>query len=103
MGMYNSTDCAQYKDDSVRCPKDCCNRTGYGYVDVNLPVDLNPDVSVGTITTECVGDAEVNCDCTDSDTGCKLILTQRFKITIPVCCKLDATAGDSFVTCPVGE
>lgn len=75
------------------------SKVAYQYADVNIPVQLNPNVTIGDIEIECCDEPIVNCCNNDSQQACDVIVTQKVRIKIPICYEIDACAGKSFINC----
>ena len=78
---------------------DDCVKTAYQYADVNIPVQLSPNVTVGDIEIECCDEPIVNCCENRCQSSCDVTVVQKIRIKIPIHCEIDACAGKSFINC----
>ena len=87
-------------EDRPGCGKpESCRKVGYEYADISIPVEVRPNAVVGPIETECCGEPSVVCAPDDCGEGCRIIITQRVRIKIPVKCGVETIPGYSYVTC----
>ncbi len=80
-------------------PIDCCDKTGFQLVEIDLPVELKPCPEIGRIETECCGDPYIVCECCECSESCCIVVTQKLKIRIPIKYAVKATAGESCIAC----
>ena len=84
-------------------PCDCaygeCKRDIVQHTDICVPVDIDPSATVGRIITECCGDPIVECRHEHCDNTCKIKITQRLKITIPITFSVVTCSDDPIITC----
>lgn len=80
------------------CP-DNCNKTGYEYTDISLPIELLPYTTVGYIETSCIGEPDVRCETAPGSRTVRLIVSQRVKICIPLNIGVTAVPGCSYIEC----
>lgn len=73
--------------------------TGYQYADVGIPVQLNPNITIGNIEIEYCDEPVVSCCENSCRQNCNVTVTQRIRIKIPVSYEIDACAGEGFITC----
>lgn len=98
-----------YRTDSIIFPQkaydfcDCsdgeCAKTGIQYANVSTTVDIAPCVKIGEIETECLGAPEVCCSENQCKESCKVVITQKIRIKIPIQYSFKARVGESDVDC----
>ena len=84
------------------CKQDGCEKVGYQYADISVPVELKSDASIGEVTVECCGEPCVNCRECDCGDACEIVVTQKVNIRIPVHYQVTACMGDSTMNCDCG-
>ncbi len=80
------------------CHCDGCSSLGCQFADIKVPIEIEPDVTVGEIETECCDKTCVKC----KDCGCgvsEIVLTQKVKIKIPVKFCVKADVKDISISC----
>ncbi|MBP3702247.1 MAG: hypothetical protein J6I65_00530 [Lachnospiraceae bacterium] len=90
-------------DEAVK-PCDCqsskgCMKTGYQYADINIPIDLKPNTTIGEIESECCGEPAVHCKENTIGNTCEITITQKVRIKIPVTFNVIACVGDEQINC----
>ena len=86
-------------------PCDCtlgeCRKEIDQYCDISVPIDLDPSATIGRIETVCVGDPIVECRHDHCDNTCRIRVTQRMRVTIPITYTVITCVDDPIVTCCV--
>lgn len=82
-----------------RCPEDGCVKTGYHYVDVSVPLELKPRAELGEVEAECSGEPSVECREGRSGDSCRITITQKISIKIPIHYQVTACMGESSIDC----
>jgi hypothetical protein len=80
------------------CEKDGLYKECNLYTGIGLPVELEPEVTVGDIEVLCCGDPTVKIDSFDGKCH-KLMITQKFFIKIPLCYKMNTKVGSCDCDC----
>ncbi len=84
-------------------PDDCCfeerRRDITQYADISLPVDIDPSAAVGRIETEWLGEPIVVCRKEHCGNTCKITITQKVRVTIPITYCVVTCVGDPDVDC----
>ena len=99
----------EHEHDHENCPPkppcDCtlgeCRREIDQYCDISVPLDLDPSATVGRIETACVGEPIVVCRHDHSDNTCRIRVTQRMRVTIPITYTVITCVDDPIITCCV--
>jgi len=114
--LFNDSQCSPPDDchhhptpDDDSCPPshpdDCSfdefRRNIPQYADISLPVDIDPSASVGRIVTEWLGDPVVVCRKDHCDNTCRITITQRVRVIIPVTYCVITCVGDPDIDCCV--
>lgn len=81
------------------CSKDGCEKIGYQYADICIPIDLKPDAALGNVTVECCGEPCLECLEHSGQNACKVIVTQKVNVRIPIRCQVTACMGESTINC----
>lgn len=81
------------------CFPDGQKKTAKQYIDVNIPVDIRPDVNIRDISMECCGDPVVICDDGKPGKNCGIIVVQKLCVKLPVCFDFDASVGEIVTEC----
>lgn len=88
-------------------PKDCtfdeCTREIIQSADVSLPVEIEPDATVGRIQAGCCGDPIVVCTHDHCSDTCKILITQRLSVKIPVTFSVMTCVDDPIIECCTGN
>ena len=84
---------------SCDCPNRGCTKTGIQYADISTPIDIKPHATIGEIETECLGEPEISCIEKNCDKPCKIVISQKIRIKIPVQYNVIACIGDSSIDC----
>lgn len=79
--------------------RDDCQKTGYEYTDVSLPIELIPNTCVGPVETCCVGEPCVQCESVAGGSRVRLTVSQRVKIRIPIDIGVTAVVGSGCISC----
>lgn len=81
-------------------PKNC-KKNAHQYVDVTLPINLEPIAVIGDINIECCGEPDIiyknKCDCYNKYT--ELVITQTIIVTIPIEYEINTFTGKSDIKC----
>jgi hypothetical protein len=91
-----------FDPDKRHCPEDC-SKTGYEVAEVSVPVEVLPVTKVGEVETDCCGEPHVSCECDPCTNTCKIVITQRIKIKIPVKIGIKTFTGESQICCVPGH
>ena len=67
--------------------------------EVFLPISIDPSVTVGKIKTECVGEPIVICGKDECKHTCKLLVTQKLCIKIPLIYSVVVCVEDESIKC----
>ena len=82
-----------------RCVDDGCEKTGFQYADICVPVTLRPDIIVGRVETECCGEPEISCTAAEAKNAVEISICQRVSIKIPLHYSVEACAGEGKIEC----
>lgn len=74
----------------------CCTMTSKQLAQVHLPVKIEPKVSLGCPTMQCIGQPATQCVCKDS--GLDITITQCVAICLPVEYSLSTKTGDADIS-----
>lgn len=85
-------------------PCDCsdsdgCEKVGYQYADICVPVEIKPDAEIGRIETECCGEPDISCKQNREDCTCEVRIVQKICIKIPIRYSVEACKGESTIHC----
>ncbi len=91
---------AMAKAKGCDCPKpDGCEKTGYQYMDIRVPVEIQPDASVGKIEVECCGEPTVCCKENPTGNACEITIVQSVCLKFPIQYHVTACVGQSEIDC----
>lgn len=76
-----------------------CEKVGYQYADVSIPIEICPDASLGDIKTECCGEPYIKCEGEPCSNSCNIVITQSIKIKIPLKVGIRAIQGSGYIVC----
>lgn len=81
-----------------------CTETCYSDISIGIPVTIKPFGKIGNAKTQClessvVFDKEADC-ARNTDNYCRLIITQKLRVEIPVVFGANVEAADAFIDCP---
>lgn len=80
-----------------------CNAMGYKDVSVCVPVTVKSFGVTGEVTTECLSEAEILKDYEypygENSSECNFYISQKLRITVPVCFGAEAEIGEFSVDC----
>lgn len=97
---YDSTDQSKFCTPMhTECRQDGCEKTGYQYADICVPIELKPDAVIGKITVECCGEPDVECKEHSCGKSCGIVVIQKVNIRIPINYKITACIGESVLNC----
>lgn len=85
--------------DICECGEDGCEKVGYQYADICVPIELTPDAVINKVTVECCGEPFVECEERDCKSACELVVVQKVNIKIPIHYKVTACMGESAINC----
>lgn len=101
-------DCAKERDD--RCPPppyDCTfeelKRNVTQCTDISLPIVIDPSAVVGRIKTEWCDEPIVVCHQDPCEKSCKVTISQRVCVTIPVTYSVLTCVEDPTINCCAGD
>lgn len=80
-----------------------CLKTGIQYANISTPVNITPNVKIGEIVTEYIGEPDVRCTETNCKNAYKLLIRQKIRIKIPIQYNIIARIGESIVDCDSDE
>lgn len=84
-------------------PEHCCQEEFRKEVTENaevfLPVTIDPSVSIGKIKTESHGDPIVVCEKDECKHVCKLLITQKICVKIPLIYSVTVCASEDGIKC----
>lgn len=87
------------KPKPCECPTPCgCEKVGYQYLDISVPIEVRPNVTVGQIEAECCGEPTVSCRGSAGNT-CEITVTQRINLSLPIRYGITACKGDDKIGC----
>ena len=92
-----------YENSDERKPsrKEVCKRIIFQHEEVSIPVELKPTAKVEEIEAECCGEPKVE---TEKCNGtCRIKITQKIKITIPVQYDIATKVGRNEIDCHTAE
>ncbi len=81
------------------CRPDGEKKTAKQYLDVNIPVDIKPQVKPRDISMECCGEPVVICDTEKPGKDCRIIIVQKLCVKLPICFSFDAKVGEIVTEC----
>ena len=92
------------KSKPCECPAPCgCEKIGYQYLDISVPIEVRPNVTVGQIEAECCGEPSVCCTENSAGNTCEITVTQRISLSLPIRYGITACKGDNKINCAGGE
>lgn len=94
-----SDSCIKSAEIHGACRQDGCKYTGCEYADISAPIDLRPEVVIGCAETECIGKPKVACVPFPCESGCRIIVTQRVRVKIPISFDVSVTQGAGAIEC----
>ncbi len=81
--------------------KDDCVRTAVRYCEVELPMDVSAKAEIGRVETCCCGEPAVEAQ--EKNNGCRLVVRQRLKISVPIVYEAVVTADCPQCFCKDGD
>lgn len=87
------------KSSPCSCTQDGCTKTGHQYADISIPVELKPKTTVGEVEVKCCGEPSVVCEESKCSNVCKVVITQKISINIPIHYQITACTGESTIEC----
>lgn len=88
-----------YEQDQPMCPETCTSNS-VQYAQVQVPMDVVPYAEVSQLRVQCCSEPTV--ETRQSECGCRWVITQSLRITVPVAFGVRAEAGTAkFVPCPI--
>lgn len=77
-----------------------CDKSVKHFMEINVPVDIMPKAKTGKIESECCGEPKVTCEeCPKGCKGCRLVITQKVCIKIPLSYEIEIRPGESKADC----
>lgn len=81
------------------CAQDGCTKTGYHHADIRVPLELKPNTALGDVEVECCGEPTVDCRKSEDCNACKVTVTQKVNIKIPIRYQVTACMGETAMDC----
>ena len=92
------------KSKPCECPTLCgCEKIGYQYLDISVPIEVSPNVTVGQIEAECCGEPSVCCKENSAGSTCEITVTQRISLSLPIRYGITACKGGNKINCACSE
>ncbi len=84
-----------------QCGKDGeCNKSVKHLMEISIPVDIMPKAKTGNIESECCSEPTVICEEGPAGCkGCRLIITQKICVKIPLSYDVEVRPGESMTDC----
>ena len=101
--MACSIDKEDLGDRPFECTFDEFRREVTQCADITLPVEIDPSVSVGRIQTDCCGDPVVICSHDHCRNTCRITITQKFCVRIPLTYSVTTCVEDPGIRCCIEE
>lgn len=76
-----------------------CPTTGFQKVGVCVPVIVTPFARAGQTVTKCCGEPTVDCRKSEDCNACKVTVTQKVNIKIPIRYQVTACMGETAMDC----
>lgn len=76
-----------------------CTKTAQQYADVSTSISLKSTATIGQLETECCGEPSICCEETQCENMCKITITQKVCIKIPISYKIDACINEDGINC----
>lgn len=76
-----------------------CSKTSCQYMDIDLAVNLKPTAIINGISVECICDPIITCIENNCNNCCKIMISQRIRVDIPITYRISAFADESTAHC----
>lgn len=86
-------------EQQCECSQDECIKIGYQYMDVSVPIRLNPRTSLDKVEIECCGEPTVSCQESCCNNTVEAVVTQRVRVKFPIHYTVTACMGESVLDC----
>ncbi len=84
------------------CTQDNCTKIGCQYVDISVPIQLEPQTTLDKVEIECCGEPTVSCQDSCKNTV-EVVVTQRVRVKFPIHYTVTACMGESVLDCAACE
>lgn len=76
-----------------------CDKVVHKNAEIDVPVMVKPDVKIGKIKAECVGEPVIRPEHGSCADACEFVITQKVRVKIPICYDIDVVTGKAEINC----